>query len=185
MKTQLLLKITYLDGLAPNQKLILLIMAANITPTNRCNLTRPEIAHLTGLCLRGVAIGLQELSDRGLVKITGKSIQITLGEVASFSNPVVKTSRVYSPEFDEWWAIYPRKKNASKLMACKSFGNAIATGAITFAKLMEKTRLFCTEVKDKDATFIPYPTTWLNQRRWDTVEETDSKKRENLNHCAG
>jgi len=35
---------------------------------------------------------------------------------------------------------------------------------------------------EKDPKFIPHATTWLNQRRWETVEE---KTRINLNQLVG
>jgi hypothetical protein len=67
------------------------------------------------------------------------------------------------PGFDDWYAIYPRKKQPQD--AKRAFAKAIGSGAITLDALMAKTRAFAAswqnEPKDR-RKFIPYPASWLN-----------------------
>jgi hypothetical protein len=72
------------------------------------------------------------------------------------------------PGFDDWYAIYPRKKQPQD--AKKAFAKAINSGAITLDALMAKTRAFAAswqnEPKDR-RKFIPYPASWLNAGGYD------------------
>jgi len=62
--------------------------------------------------------------------------------------------------FDEWWDTYPRK--VSKKAALSAF--QIAIKKIEFDVLMKATRAYAT--LDIDVQYIAYPTTYLNQERW-------------------
>jgi hypothetical protein len=68
-----------------------------------------------------------------------------------------------STDFNEWYAIYPKKKQPQT--ALRAFTKVIASGLITFEELMAKTRAFAAtwenEPKDR-RKFIPYPASWLN-----------------------
>jgi hypothetical protein len=76
--------------------------------------------------------------------------------------------------FDEWYAIYPRKKQPQD--AKKAFAKAIKSGAITLDALMVKTRAFAAswqnEPKDR-RKFIPYPASWLNAGGYHDEPEGD------------
>ena len=67
------------------------------------------------------------------------------------------------PGFDEWYSIYPRKKQPQA--AKKAFAKLMASGELTPDSLMTKTRAFAAswqnEPKDR-RKFIPYPASWLN-----------------------
>lgn len=69
-------------------------------------------------------------------------------------------------DFDEFWEAYPRKK--AKAVARKAF-----------AKVNGKAAMIIEDVKNRvendpawaDRSFIPYPSTYLNQERWeDSIE---------------
>jgi hypothetical protein len=68
-----------------------------------------------------------------------------------------------SADFNEWYAIYPKKKQPQA--AKRAFAKAISSGAITPDDLIAKTRAFAAtwenEPKDR-RKFIPYPASWLN-----------------------
>ncbi|WP_154073553.1 hypothetical protein [Bradyrhizobium erythrophlei] len=76
------------------------------------------------------------------------------------------------PGFDEWYAIYPRKK--APQAAKKAFAKALASGLIALPVLMERTRAFAAtwanEPKDR-RKFIPYPASWLNAGGYDDEPE--------------
>lgn len=65
--------------------------------------------------------------------------------------------------FDTWWAIYPLKK--AKGAAEKPFAKAILK--VHFDTLIKRTKRFAELCAGRDRQFIPNPSTWLNQRRWE------------------
>ena len=87
---------------------------------------------------------------------------------------------IYTDDFKEWWNLYPRK-DGSKKKAFDLFVN-ITDKILNFDELYSFTVKFKQSVNDKDQKFIPHATTWLNQRRWETVDE---KKKINLNQLVG
>lgn len=64
-----------------------------------------------------------------------------------------------SPEFDEFWTLYPRA--IGKPAALRSWNGALVRAS---------SEVILTGLKDypfsDDPAFIPYPATWLNQDRW-------------------
>ena len=87
---------------------------------------------------------------------------------------------VYTDDFNEWWNLYPRN-DGSKKKAFDLFVN-ITDKILNFDELYSFTVKYKQSVKDKDQKFIPHATTWLNQRRWETVDE---KTKINLNQLVG
>ena len=69
--------------------------------------------------------------------------------------------------FDEFWTYYPKK--VSKGKAKESWGTAITRGSAE--KIIEAAKKFRDEKAGVERTYIPMPSTWLNQDRWlDYVE---------------
>lgn len=66
-------------------------------------------------------------------------------------------------DFDQFWAAYPRKVN--KAGALKSFKKT-GVSLDVILKALENHKRSAQWKKDGGA-FIPHPTTWLNQRRWE------------------
>jgi len=66
--------------------------------------------------------------------------------------------------FDEFWAAYPRK--VAKGAARKAWDKAVkkADVAAILAALEKQKTL---GVFNVEPCYIPYPTTWLNQERWE------------------
>jgi hypothetical protein len=72
--------------------------------------------------------------------------------------------------FDEWYAIYPKKK--AKQEALRAFNKVLGSGLISFPALIEKTRAFAiatnwAALSKRDRQFIPYPASWLNDGSYD------------------
>ena len=67
-----------------------------------------------------------------------------------------------APDFDAFWTAYPKKvgKDAARAAWGKAKKRA-PSGAI-----MDGLRAFVAATRGGDPQFIPYPTTWLNQGRW-------------------
>lgn len=87
-----------------------------------------------------------------------------------------RTSKPSTPVvgFESFWSAYPRK--TAKAEALKSF-TKINPDEQTLAKMLvavERSKLSTDWTKD-NGQFIPFPSTWLNQRRWeDEAEEAAS-----------
>lgn len=82
--------------------------------------------------------------------------------------------RAGEPEgFQEWYATYPRK-NAPK-DAARAYAKVIASGEITHAELLARTKAFAASWSGKtreQRQFIPYPASWLNAGSY--ADELDS-----------
>lgn len=73
----------------------------------------------------------------------------------------------YTDEFESFWQAYPRKLNCSKLMAFKAWQKIPPDDRIQIILCLP---IFVRLCVGKDEQFIPHPATWLNQRRWETVQ---------------
>lgn len=100
----------------------------------------------------------------------------TMGTIATATTvpvaaPPVKGGRsraraVTTPEFDRFWAAYPRKCN--KPDAMKAWATLTVDETLLARMLAAIQRQALTEQWVKDnGQFIPYPATWLNGRRWE------------------
>lgn len=72
----------------------------------------------------------------------------------------------YTPEFEEFWTAYPRKLNCSKLMAFRSWNRLDDEEQ---AQVMTVLPIFCRMMKGKEEQYIAHATTWLNQKRFETI----------------
>lgn len=74
-----------------------------------------------------------------------------------------------STAFDEFWAAYPRK--VAKEAARKAFELAARRGSPE--KILEAAAVQCAAWKSDgvEQQFIPHPTTWLNQSRWNDAPD--------------
>lgn len=74
--------------------------------------------------------------------------------------------------FDDFWSIYPRHVN--KTTAMRAWAKLKADDSLTDTILKDVKRRLDGEWKDADIQFIPHPSTYLNQRRWE--DESPSEK---------
>lgn len=107
----------------------------------------------------------------GLMKVSGDShegLTLKLSEVKLTQTVTTPTARDgYSPEFESWWKLYPRK--TAKGIAYKAFKNAL--DRVTLEELMAKTESYANGQLPEER-FIPHPGTWLNADRWnDEVQQ--------------
>ena len=73
----------------------------------------------------------------------------------------------YTPEFETFWLAYPRKMNCSKLMAFKAWNKLDPDEQLQAAQALT---IFIRSCRGKEEQFIPHAATWLNQRRFETVQ---------------
>ena len=84
-----------------------------------------------------------------------------------------KENNIYSDDilskFDEFYNIYPRK--IAKQNALKSYARALKdTDSITILNALKKYKF------SSDTQYIPHPATWLNQKRWNDIQEIKEVK---------
>jgi DNA-binding transcriptional ArsR family regulator len=73
-------------------------------------------------------------------------------------------------DFNAFWAAYPRK--VGKALCRKVYVRALAK--IKADELLEKTHAFAASCSGKEVKFIPHPSTWLNQERWNDTLSTET-----------
>lgn len=74
----------------------------------------------------------------------------------------VKPSNDLIKDFEEWYALYPRKVGRGQ--AVKAFKSA--RNKTTQAELMAGLKRFLVAARDTEKNYIPHPATWLNGERW-------------------
>ena len=79
--------------------------------------------------------------------------------------------------FDFFWKRYPRK--VSKKESLRIFLNLNKDKKL---KVLKAVPIFSESVKDTEEKYIPHPSTWLNQERW---EDSLTKKKQTKNNIAG
>ena len=91
------------------------------------------------------------------------------------SRPVPSPSNTPSNEgaFDEFWNVYPRK--VAKKAARKKFDAAVK-GGVDPSEIVSAAEDYAKAKAGEPQKYIAYPTTWLNQGRWeDEVEAPEPK----------
>ena len=97
----------------------------------------------------------------GVTPVGTQNINITIKE------PSIETS---NKDFDKFWNLYPKK--VAKADALKAWNKA--TKLKTADELLKLTKAYA-EGKLPDATFIPYPASWLNKGLYESVEMAEAK----------
>jgi len=194
-----------------SNKWVLMVLASFCDENNECFPSFKTICRITELGRSTVIRCLKDLEKKGFIKVqeryqdyndakrqTSNLYTLMVGyqnETSGYHNetlpsitekPQIITNNksiskdVYSDDFLQWWNLYPRK-DGSKKKAFELF-ERITDKIINFDELYSYTVKYKNSVHDKDRKFIPHATTWLNQRRWETVEE---KPKLNLNQLVG
>ena len=180
---------------------LVLLMLANYSDENESSY--PSYKHLAKICEcseRTVMRSIDSLISLGLLKkqvrfnsdgkqtsnrfILCRDDKInTVGVSKSTLNTKRVIQRDYTVEFNQWWDLYPRK-DGSKRKAFELW-KKITDKEISHQKLLEFTKMFKVSINGTESKFIPNATTWLNQRRFETVEERPNNQKINLNQIAG
>lgn len=126
---------------------------------------------------------------------TESNKQVTQNQHSANTDPYIKNNKevkntpytpqggdAISPQFDTFWSAYPKK--TGKADARKKFEKLVTDESTLSAILKSLEYLKTTEQWQKEnGKYIPYPATWLNQKRWE--DETaqppaEPRKSENL-----
>lgn len=192
----------------PTAKLVL-IMIANYADENfQSYPSYKKLSELCGCDERTIQRAIKSLVSDGMVTVqsrygndgkqTSNTYTITLSRGDNIEGVGVtnmppntirdiqpnKTKRgdKYAPDFLEWWNAYPRN-DGSKAKAYEIW-KRVTDREIGVRDLFLATCRFKTTQHGKDKKYIPHATTWLNQRRWETVEQAQAITT-NRNHLAG
>lgn len=87
--------------------------------------------------------------------------------------PVRPAKKVYDPKFEQFWNAYPKVRRKAKRDAEKAFLRIKDTSLEEMLEALERQKKSADWKKD-NGKFIPYPSTWLNGRRWEDDMETPS-----------
>lgn len=85
----------------------------------------------------------------------------------------------YSPDFEEFWEIYPRKIDKQK--AYNSWKKIDFRG-VTLGAILESVKEWSACDQWQDENYIPHPTVWLNNRRWEAAPAKSKQKKVPFNN---
>ena len=84
-----------------------------------------------------------------------------------------KSKNIYSEEFETFWLAYPRKigkKKAATIFNSLKEKDKVIEGIGKYAHYWEET--------GTEPQYIPHPSTWLNQERWNDILNVKKKRKE-------
>ena len=194
------------NGLTPTKKFILVILANYADENGSCYPSYRHIAGLIGLkSFKGVQKAIKEFEELGYLTIehrkldnggnTSNRYHLKIGGMVSGNHRVpadgklgvLKTTNTKEDNkereymFDLFWNFYPRKIN--KAQARKIF----LKNAKNMKQVVYAAKRFAEENRSSDLKYIPHPTTWLNQERWNDYLENDTEvhRTKSINNLAG
>ena len=106
------------------------------------------------------------------VPIRGEAITRDKMKEDSLSRPSAKPPRLSDEDFEIFWKEYPRRE--SKTQARKAFGK-VAVPLETLLRALETQKQHDQWRRD-GGRFVPYASTWLNQRRWEDEPPAQPEK---------
>lgn len=124
---------------------------------------------------------LATLQDSGFISFGGSSREV-LDKVLTKSSVrreekrrvredicSVSSKKTYPPEFEDFWAVYPRRNHSgSKFKACEKWEDAaLDVGVETLLEAATDYAGFCKRKGIIGTEHVAMATTWLNQKRWE------------------
>ena len=194
-----------------SEKLILMCLANYANDINKCYPSHKTICDFAEVKTQTVIRALQNLQSKEFINIEprfektehnkyrqtsnlytlnippsqneiGEGVKNTNGsplkkEIRTYNNKPIN----YTEEYLDWWNLYPRKEGSKK----KAFDLwlKIIDKELSIQELYDFTVKFKQSVSGQNEKYIPHATTWLNQKRWETVSEKN--KEINLNQLVG
>jgi hypothetical protein len=192
-------------------KLVLICLANYADDTNVCFPNYKTLIKITELSRSTIIRSLKQLQEKGFIEIeerfddfynskrqTSNLYKLKVGyqfdthEYQNDKHPTITPTPhitnhnkpIYCEDFNKMWQTYPRK-DGSKKKAFDIWKKLTNKPNLIIIKndLYNHVEKYSKINKGKDIKFIPHLTTWLNQRRWETIEETKDKI--NLNQLVG
>lgn len=176
------------DTDTPTSKLVLLVLCNYANMDNKCFPSEKHLSKLCGVSERSIRRCIKQLKEKNLIQVSLRNFNsneytLLLQDThdLSYRTPVtnntkVDTKDIYTPQFEYFWKLYPRKVSKKKAWSIfKKIPERDWTNIIEAVRHLIKQNI--------ETKFIPHPSTWLNQERYnDPIEE---KKNNSLNNLAG
>ncbi len=106
-------------------------------------------------------------NDNAMITLDKNRIEKNRKETTVAARPILKKEND-NTDFEKWWKLYPNKVGKDKALKAwqrikpdLELKRKMATAVIEHIKSDRWTR--------DDGGFIPHPTTWINQKRWEEV----------------
>lgn len=117
-------------------------------------------------------IGYRQKSLEGIGKKTEENN-------TSINNTSINIKEIYKEKFELFWEEYPKKVNKFKT---EEWFNKNKLTDEQFNLIIAKLKKFkgTSDWKKDNGKYIPYPTTWLNQKRWEDDVPEDASSPENV-----
>lgn len=163
-----------------NDDLVVVILDWRVNNQIRKDRYRPSIYHDSlvslGLLEQKAGAGLpcgNQNSDFGNRPVNQRLTQYSTGEKSTISSPTAQSAgKGNDASFSAFWNAYPRK--AGKGAAQKAFAKVRVSLDILLSALEAQKR---SDQWNRDGgQYIPYPATWLNQRRWEDEPPAQPEK---------
>lgn len=175
MSAEMICRAWKVDCGSSSSKLLLLALADE---TDWMGYSRPNLKNLEEKCSLSKASinnSISKLKELGLITeldtagVGGLVFKVMAVKQADKTEggadePESKEVSAYSESFEKFWAAYPRK--SAKGLAAKAWNNAKLPDISVVLAAVEAQCKSPQWTKD-DGQFIPYPATWINQKRWD------------------
>ena len=142
--------------------------------------TTKNVAKENQLVSQGIGRNVDSLVHES-ISTSDSSALVTLVDsralVDSKPTPKKRKRKLDSAEFNQFWAIFPRREG--KGAARKSWDKA--TLLATIPEIMEGAKKYAEVAKTKEKQYICMASTWLNQERW--TDEHETRKPAYSRHC--
>lgn len=201
--------VRYAD-ITPNAKLLYGEITALSNKSGYCNASNEYFSSLYRVSARTITSWIKELIDNNFVerhikyKQDSKEVEsrilklcchISPGGEKNFLPPIEENFRdnntsifnntslnnpreIPGDSFEDWYRVYPRK--ISKANAKKSYSSALKKVGADI--LLGAVKVFAQDIlkKGTEERFIPHPSTWLNQERWEDYKPKAETKANNI-----
>lgn len=191
--------VRYDSELTPNAKLLYGEITALCNEKGFCWATNSYFSELYKVSKVSISTWINQLIKKGYVtsdiqyregskEILNRYLRIVSDPIKENLNTPIKenfkdnntvinntNNNAYSNEFEQFWAIYPRKVDKKK--AYKSFKAAVK--ANTLESILSGTEKYAKQVQGTETKFIKHPSTFLNNESFiDGYEETEKPKKQ-------
>ena len=97
---------------------------------------------------------------------------LTTGDEETSIKNTRSSAAASEPDFDDWWAMYPRKTGKGNARRAYRAAKKKANAEVLLAAVKKFAKKVAADGTDQK--FIPMPTTWLNGERWDDEDSPDA-----------